>query len=168
MLKPKRQKRSFLNFDFAMTPFQSLLQHMGLQFAAKRNDDVQGTTFSPNPTYAYQCLDDVEEPKYGFRTLITYVDQQPCVLDLTCSANGAKIHRPSSLKVHSTTNGNAEYRKRSKRSDFVPSKKIPWTDMPSFKSLIRESRQTGEKIKSDQPSCRLIADPTGNSCLNIV
>ena len=43
----------------------------------------------------HNCIEGVAEPLYGFVTQVMTVDDQPCELNITCTANGDKIEDES-------------------------------------------------------------------------
>jgi len=78
---------------------------------------------------------------YGFRSRVSIVENQSCILDVTCTATGDRI--------------NAALTKR--RGQSFEASNI-------FKEIARQSfarRQTGEEFQSDAPpQCRAIRDPS--------
>merc|ERR1712083_965989 len=81
---------------------------------------------------------------YGFRSRVSIVENQSCILDVTCTATGDRI--------------NAALTKR--RGQSFEASNI-------FKEIARQSfakRQSGEEFQSDAPpQCRAIRDPN-NTC----
>ena len=116
--------------------------------------------FQHNPSY-YKCLEkEVEVPKFGFRTLITLVDQEPCILGVSCTIDGQRINKKSKInKEHHEENNTVQ-----EDSHFEASEKFKWTDS-GFKYLRRNRRQTGEKISASILNCRLNLDESDKSCV---
>ena len=50
-----------------------------------------------------QCFDDIPEPKFGFASKVTIVNDQPCVLDVTCDANGNTLFARRRTKIDRQT-----------------------------------------------------------------
>ena len=85
--------------------------------------------------------DDYSNLRYGFRTRVTLVENQSCILDVTCTATGDKI--------------NVALAKR--RSDSRPQHQ---------RSRFSRRQGTGEEFRSDAPpECRAIRDPN-DACMN--
>ena len=83
--------------------------------------------------------DDYSNLRYGFRTRVTLVENQSCILDVTCTATGDKI--------------NVALARRS-------------GNLPPQTHRRRHKRQAGEEFRSDAPpECRAIRDPN-EACLN--
>ena len=116
----------------------------------------------------FECMEEEDKPpKFGFRTLITLVDQEPCILGVTCTIDGRRIN--ANVSENDNTNGkNNLSENEQQNSQFTGSEKFKWTDS-GFTYLKRKRRQTGEKINinASTPSCRLNLDESlDESCSN--
>ena len=112
---------------------------------------------------SYKCANE-DKPKFGFRTLVTLVDEDPCIFGVTCELDGNKMHfrNPNvshnrNKQIDSAINNN---------TTFVPSERFQSTDMGSDHMKIkRKRRQTSEQITARQPICRVARDISGRPCL---
>lgn len=96
---------------------------------------------SPDPQNYKAPLECQPELLYGFRSRVSIVENQSCILDVTCTATGDRI--------------NVALTKRRGSS-------IPFPDIAQQQSFSR--RQTGEEFQSDAPpQCRAILDQS-NTC----
>ena len=135
----------------ALLPFTNILKGISNLFTTRKRRQLPPS-----------CVD-TEEPKFGFRTLITLADKEPCILGVTCTIDGKKLEKTVSSGDLSYENNNNNTVK--KESDFVPSEMFEWTDS-GFRYLKRRRRQTDEDITASQLQCKLIDGPTEESCLN--
>ena len=115
----------------------------GIDSLARNYNCIKATLFrkkrSPNANSGYasppEC-DDYSNLRYGFRTRVTLVENQSCILDVTCTATGDKIN----VALAKRRSGE---RRISRRQGF-----------------------TGEEFRSDAPpECRAIRDPN-DACMN--
>ena len=118
----------------------------GIDSLARNYNCIRATLFrkkrSPNANGGYgapECDADYSNLRYGFRTRVTLVENQSCILDVTCTATGDKI--------------NVALARRS-------------GNLPPQPHRRRHKRQAGEEFRSDAPpECRAIRDPN-EACLN--
>ena len=121
------------------------------------------TAASKEQERSYKCVNE-DKPKFGFRTLVTLVDEDPCIFGVTCELDGNKMHfrNPNvshnrNKQIDSAINNN---------TTFVPSERFQSTDMGSdHLKLKRKRRQTSEQITARQPICRVARDISGRTCL---
>ena len=114
---------------------------------------------------SYKCVNE-DKPKFGFRTLVTLVDEDPCIFGVTCELDGNKIHfRNPNDTVSHDRNKHIDGVMNNKTT-FVPSERFQSTDMESdHPKRKRKRRQTSEQITALQPICRVARDISGRPCL---
>ena len=114
---------------------------------------------------SYKCANE-DKPKFGFRTLVTLVEEEPCIFGVTCELDGNKIHfrNPNDTVSHNRNKHNDSY--INTKTTFVPSERLNWTDMDSdHLKRKRKKRQTSEQITARQQICRVARDISGRPCL---
>ena len=133
--------------------FQNILLPLSNFFAIRNK--LQGRSRNDKCT-------EKKRPTFGFRTLITLVRQEPCILNVTCTLDGKKI------EIRGFNDGNHQENKTNKitkkQPEFVSSKKFRLT-ASGFEYQKRKRRQTGEQITSQKPDCRAVINPLEKSCL---
>ncbi len=101
--------------------------------------------------------------KYGFRTRVTLVENQSCILGVTCTATGERINvaggQQFAFNSVNRRSGKIGGARRLRRRQGVS------RNGASAIFGIGNRRQTGEEFSSDAPPyCRAVRDPT-NGCL---
>ena len=82
---------------------------------------------------------------YGFRSRVSIVENQSCILDVTCTATGDRINAALLAKRRGQTNMSKHVQNSARQGGFA-------------------KRQSGEEFQSDAPpQCRAIRDPN-NTC----
>ena len=82
---------------------------------------------------------------YGFRSRVSIVENQSCILDVTCTATGDRINAALLAKRRGQPNMSKHVHNSARRQGFA-------------------KRQSGEEFQSDAPpQCRAIRDPN-NTC----
>merc|ERR1712088_388104 len=81
-----------------------------------------------NKDYSGGYATDYSHLRYGFRTRVSLVENQSCILDVTCTATGDRIDVALAKRRGSS---------------------IPFPDIAQQQSFSR--RQTGEEFQSDAP-----------------
>ena len=123
------------------------------------------TATSKGQERSYKCVNE-DKPKFGFRTLLTLVDEEPCIFGVTCELDGNKIHFRNSNDTVSHNRNKHINSPLNTEATFVPSERYKLTDMDSdHLKRKRKGRQTSEQIAARQPICRVARDISDRPCL---
>ena len=123
------------------------------------------TAASKEQERSYKCVNE-DKPKFGFRTLVTLVDEDPCIFGVTCELDGNKIHFRNANDTVSNDRNKHINGVVNNKTTFVPSERFQSTDKESdHPKRKRKRRQTSEQITSLQPICRVARDISGRPCL---
>ena len=104
---------------------------------------------------SYKCANE-DKPKFGFRTLVTLVDEEPCIFGVSCEFDGDKIHVRSPNDTVSHNRNKHIDGVINNKTTFVPSERLQSTDMESdHLKQKRKKRQTSEQITALQIVSRI-------------
>ena len=98
----------------------------GIDSLARNYNCIKATLFrkkrSPQSGYgAPECQPSYDNLRYGFRTRVTLVENQSCILDVTCTATGDKINVALARSDSSENHGFAKRQSGEEfRSDAPP------------------------------------------------
>ena len=124
-------------------------------------------------------------PTFGFRTLVTIIEDEPCVPGVSCTIDGHKtkrnvsndlsrepknksnlIKRENQNKMRQANKSENEIDVRKKHKiEFKPSEKFEWTDS-GFEYIARRKRHAKEKISASQPYCNVALASSEELCRN--
>ena len=138
----------------------------------KRSPDSNSNYYAPPK----ECQPSFDNLKYGFRTRVALVENQSCVLDVTCTATGDRINVALSRQGKAAKNFSKapnvnQFLRRRQSGDRINVARSRqgkaaknFSKAPNANQFLR--RQSGEEFQSDAPpSCRAVRDPT-ETCRN--
>ncbi len=104
------------------------------------------------------CIDGIEEPLYGFRTNVTLIDNEPCILGETCRAtlDGEQIGSLAMSKLNDNVINICS---------IIPDPLGGINNSDGNETETAEERQSGEEFTSDAPAeCRVRFDAAASGC----